>query len=44
MKIGQVWLIRLASLEMYARNGQMVGDRRHGQKKLPIVGGEEVET
>ena len=44
MKIGQVWLIKLASLETYARNGQMVRDRRHGPRKLPVGGGEEVET
>jgi excisionase family DNA binding protein len=43
-KIGQVWLIKLASLETYARNGQMVGDRRHGPRNLPTVGGEEVES
>ena len=44
IKIGQVWLIKLASLETYARNGQMVRDRRHGPRKLPVGGGEEVET
>ncbi len=43
IKIGQVWLIKLTSLETYARNGQMVGDRRYGPRKLPVVGGEEVE-
>jgi excisionase family DNA binding protein len=43
VKIGQVWLIKLASLETYARNGHMVGDRRHGPRKLPIVGREELE-
>ena len=41
-KIGQVWLIKLASLETYARNGQLVGDRRHGPRKLPPGGGTEV--
>ena len=44
IKIGQVWLIKLASLETYARNGQMVGDRRHGPRKLPIVDGKEATT
>jgi hypothetical protein len=32
-KIGQMWLIKLCSLETYVRNGQMVGDRRHGPRK-----------
>jgi hypothetical protein len=44
IKIGQVWLIKLASLETYARNLQMVEDRRHGPRKLPIMCYEEVET
>ena len=44
IKIGQVWLIKLASLETYARNGQMVGDRRHGPRKLQAGSGEEVPT
>lgn len=43
-KIGQVWLIKLAALETYTQNGQMVGDRRHGPRKLPVLGGEEVAT
>ena len=43
IKIGQVWLIKLASLETYARNGQLVGDQRHGPRKLK-VGGLEVAT
>jgi excisionase family DNA binding protein len=33
IKIGQVWLIKLASLETYLRNGQMVRDRRHGPRR-----------
>jgi hypothetical protein len=33
VRIGQVWLITLASLEAYLRNGQMVGDRRHGPRR-----------
>ena len=44
IKIGQVWLIKLASLETYARNGQMVRDRRHGPRKLKVGSGEEVPT
>jgi excisionase family DNA binding protein len=39
-KIGQVWLIRLASLETYARNGHLVGDRRHGPRKIVADAGE----
>ena len=42
IKIGQVWLIKLASLEAYSRNGQMVGDRRHGPRKQKAIGGCEV--
>jgi excisionase family DNA binding protein len=30
VKIGQVWLIRLASLEAHLRKGQTVQDRRFG--------------
>ena len=29
IKIGQVWLISLASLEAYLKRGQMVRDQRH---------------
>lgn len=32
VKIGQMWLIDLVSLEMYLRNGQMMRDRRHGPR------------
>ena len=32
IKIGQVWLINLGSLDAYLRNGQMVRDRRHGPR------------
>jgi excisionase family DNA binding protein len=39
-KIGQVWLIRLASLETYLRSGQLVGDRRHGPRKIVADAGE----
>ena len=34
IKIGQVRLIDLTSLETYARNGRMVRDRRHGPREL----------
>jgi len=33
IKIGQIWLINLGSLEAYLRNGQMARDRRHGPRK-----------
>jgi excisionase family DNA binding protein len=33
VKIGQMWLIDLTSLEMYLRNCQMLRDRRHGPRK-----------
>jgi excisionase family DNA binding protein len=42
VKIGQVWLINLASLEAYLRSGQMVLDRRHGPRKLAPDNGKEV--
>jgi hypothetical protein len=41
IKIGQIWLIKLASLETYLRNGQMVGDRRHGPRRPKIDAGTE---
>jgi excisionase family DNA binding protein len=41
IKIGQVWLIRLASLEAYLRNGQMVRDRRHGPRGSIAESGRE---
>ena len=37
-KIGQVWLIKLASFESYLRHGQMLCDRRHGPRKLASGG------
>jgi hypothetical protein len=43
IKIGQIWLIVFDSLEMYTRNGQMLGDRRHGPRKLPNVDGKEAK-
>ena len=33
IKIGQVWLILIDSLETYLRNGQMVRDGRHGPRR-----------
>ena len=33
VKIGQVWLVKLALLEMYLRSGPMARDRRYGPKR-----------
>ena len=41
IKIGQVWLIKLGSLEAYLRNGQMVRDRRHGPREAIAEAGRE---
>ena len=41
-KIGQVWLIKLVSLEAYLRNSQMVRDRRHGPRSAIAEAGREV--
>jgi hypothetical protein len=41
IKIGQVWLIKIASFESYLRRGQMLCDRRHGPRKLAPHGGKE---
>jgi hypothetical protein len=35
VKIGQVWLIKMASFESYLRHGHMLRDRRHGPRKPP---------
>ena len=43
-KIGQVWLIKMASFESYLRHGQMLCDRRHGPRKLPSGCGKEVSA
>ena len=43
-KIGQVWLIKLASLEAYARNVQTVGDRRHGPRRTVAEASEALTT
>jgi hypothetical protein len=42
IKIGQVWLIKIASVESYLRRGQMLCDRRHGPRKLAPDRGKEV--
>jgi hypothetical protein len=36
IKIGQVWLIRMASLEETLRNGQMIRDRRRGPRAVMV--------
>jgi excisionase family DNA binding protein len=43
-KIGQMWLIKMASFESYLRHGQMLRDRRHGPRKLESRVGKEVTT
>ena len=43
-KIGQVWLIKMASFESYLRHGQMLRDRRHGPRKLAPASGREVSA
>jgi excisionase family DNA binding protein len=42
IKIGQVWLIEMASFDRYLRNGQMLRDRRRGPRKPKAIGGWEV--
>jgi excisionase family DNA binding protein len=42
IKIGRMWLIEMASLDHYLRNGQMLCDRRHGPRKPTAIGGGEV--
>ena len=41
-KIGQVWLIEMASFDHYLRHGHMQRDRRSGPRKPKVVGGWEV--
>jgi excisionase family DNA binding protein len=41
IKIGQVWLISLTSLETYLRDGLMIKDRRHGPRGHWIASAEE---
>jgi len=43
-KIGQVWLIKMASFERYLRHGQVTCDRRHGPRKLRSDFDQEVST
>ncbi len=38
IKIGQVWLIKLASLEAHLQKGQMVQDRRFGPQGIVTQG------
>jgi hypothetical protein len=42
IKIGQEWLIKMASFGSYLRRGQMLYDRRHGPRKLAPDSGKEV--
>ena len=42
VKIGQVWLIRLASIEAHLRKGQTVQDRRFGPQRTMAETGEEM--
>jgi excisionase family DNA binding protein len=44
IKIGQVWLIEMASFESYLHHGQMLCDRRHGPRKLASGCGKEVSA
>jgi excisionase family DNA binding protein len=41
-KVGQVWLIKLSSLEEHLRNGQTVQDRRFGPQGIVTQGKKEV--
>ncbi|NOR83388.1 MAG: helix-turn-helix domain-containing protein [Ardenticatenales bacterium] len=43
-KVGQVWLIRLSSLEEHLRNGQAVQDRRFGPQGIVTQGEKGVTT
>jgi hypothetical protein len=42
IKIGQVWLIEMASFDHYLRNGQRQRDRRCGPRKPKAMRGWEV--
>jgi hypothetical protein len=44
IKIGQVWLIKMASFERYLRLGQVLCDRRHGPRKLASGCGKEISA
>ena len=43
-KVGQVWLIKLSSLEEHLRNGQTVQDRRFGPQGIVTQGKKRVTT
>ena len=43
-KVGQVWLIKLSSLEEHLRNGQTVQDRRFGPQGIVTQGKKGVTT
>ena len=42
IKIGQVWLIKLASVEAHLRKGQTVQDRRYGPQRMMAETGKVV--
>ena len=42
VKIGQVWLIKLASIEAHLQKGQTVQDRRYGPQRMMAETGEGV--
>jgi excisionase family DNA binding protein len=44
IKIGQLWLIEMASFDRYLRNGRMQRDRRHGPRKPKAIGGGSVAS
>jgi hypothetical protein len=43
-KIGQVWLIEMASFDCYLRNGHMRRDRRCGPRKPKAIRSSEVAS
>jgi excisionase family DNA binding protein len=42
IRIGQVWLIKLASLEAHLRNGRLSQDQRYGPQRVTADFGEGV--
>ena len=44
IKIGQVWLIEMASFDHYLHNGHMQRDRRHGPRRPKAIGVGEVAS
>ena len=44
IRLGQVWLIKLASLEAYLGQGQLTADRRYGPRGLSHATGEEAAS